>query len=332
MSHYFRQFYFGVKGYFQFTRQAYENKEKSWQPSSLDVDLSSRKYVVSGANSGLGKEAAMGFAKRGAEVHMLCRNEEKGNVAADEIKQATGNNNVHLHIVDVSRPQQVKNFASSFLQQHTSIHCLVNNAGVLKHPREETPDGLDVNFATSTLGTFVLTNSLLPALLKDGREHPDDPARVVVVSSGGMYTARLDVEDPECKHMQPYSGVSAYAQTKRQQVCLTEKWARDHTQDPVIFHSMHPGWAATPGVASSLPGFNERMQNSLRSAEQGADTIVWLGVSPEVLQHGKSGGGLFFLDREPVETHLPLSGTTETQEEVDALWDLCDKIVENCNN
>lgn len=118
-------------------------------------------------------------------------------------------------------------------------------------------------------------------------------ARVVTVSSGGMLTQKLDPEDLQSSKMDPFDGRSAYSQNKRAQVILTEQLAVTYSK--VHFSSMHPGWADTPAVRSAMPDFYNKMKDKLRSAEQGADTALWLAVSPAVREHPS---GLFFQGRQ----------------------------------
>jgi dehydrogenase/reductase SDR family protein 12 len=110
----------------------------------------------------------------------------------------------------------------------------VNNAGCMVNEREETEDGLEKNFATNTLGTYILTVTLLPLL-----EKAADGARVVVVSSGGMLTQKLNVSDLQSERVKPFDGTMVYAQNKRQQVIATHQLAEKHKK--VQFSSMHPG-------------------------------------------------------------------------------------------
>jgi NAD(P)-dependent dehydrogenase (short-subunit alcohol dehydrogenase family) len=124
-----------------------------------------------------------------------------------------------------------------------------------------------------------------------------------------MYAAGLALDDLQYDKT-AYDGSRAYARTKRALVVLTELWADRLKDSGVVVHAMHPGWADTPGVASSLPGFHVVTRRLLRTAEQGADTITWLAASPEAAR--VSGG--FWLDREPHVTHV-FPGTDPTPEE-----------------
>ncbi|KAI8854700.1 hypothetical protein BC829DRAFT_159280 [Chytridium lagenaria] len=148
----------------------------------------------------------------------------------------------------------------------------------------------------------------MPILEKTGN------ARVVSVSSGGMFNKKLDASDLQFEKGK-FDGVLAYAQTKRQQVELTEKWAKDFPT--VRFYSMHPGWADTVGVQTSIPTFHEYMKDRLRTPDQGADTIVWASIAEEA---NKIRNGAFLFDRKEVGQHLFLAGTTAPAGEIDNLW------------
>ena len=113
-----------------------------------------------------------------------------------------------------------------------------------------------------------------------------------------------------------YDGSRAYARTKRALVVLTEIWAEQLKDSGVVVHAMHPGWADTPGVAGSLPGFHTITRRLLRTAEQGADTVTWLAAAPEAAKVS----GVFWLDREPHTTHV-FPGTDPSPQERQQLWD-----------
>jgi NAD(P)-dependent dehydrogenase (short-subunit alcohol dehydrogenase family) len=142
-----------------------------------------------------------------------------------------------------------------------------------------------------------------------------DDGRVITVSSGGMYSQRLDVPALSPRPDEPFDGVTAYARSKRAEVVLTELWSERLGGRGITFSSMHPGWADTPGVRSSLPRFRALTQWILRTPEEGADTIVWLAAAARL--RGESGR--FWFDRRVVPTHV-LDRTRESPEERERLW------------
>ena len=117
--------------------------------------------------------------------------------------------------------------------------------------------------------------------------------------------------------MSKYDGTMVYAQNKRQQVEMTEEWAKKHSK--IHFSVMHPGWADTPAVRSAMPDFYAKFKDKLRTAEQGADTVVWLSVSAAANQ---APSGKFWQDRQPVSAHLPLAWTQSSQEDRDKLMNI----------
>ncbi|CAJ1079155.1 dehydrogenase/reductase SDR family member 12 [Xyrichtys novacula] len=291
-----------MKGLQEYTKSGYEAAAKHFAPGDLDVNLNGRSFMITGANSGIGKATAQEIANRGGTVHMVCRNKGRADAAKEEIVEKSKNQNVHVHIVDMSSAKQVWEFAQNF-SQNSALHVLVNNAGCMVNQRELTEEGLEKNFATNTLGTYILTAALIPALQKV------EDARVVTVSSGGMLTQKLNVDDLQFEKG-TFDGTMAYAQNKRQQVILTERWGAQHKD--IHFSSMHPGWADTPAVQQSMPSFHAKMQSKLRTEAMGADTVVWLAVSPSAI---KQPSGLFFQDRKAVATHLPLASSRSSPEE-----------------
>ena len=293
-----------------FDRTGFRIHSLSFRPDDLDVDLSERRCLVTGANSGIGFETALALADLGAEVVLLCRSRERGEEAAGLIREQTGNTRVSVETLDVSELASVRAAAERLGSRPVDV--LVHNAGVLPDTREETSEGFERTFATHVVGPFLLTKLLRPQLEKS----PD--GRVVWVSSGGMYTRRLNLDDPNWNE-RDYDGVVAYAETKRAQVVLAELWAEELRGSAVAVNAMHPGWADTPAVRSSLPRFHRVTRHILRTPAEGADTVVWLAASPAA--HERSGG--FYLDREARRTHF-LPFTRETDEDRRELWRLCE--------
>jgi NAD(P)-dependent dehydrogenase (short-subunit alcohol dehydrogenase family) len=297
-----------------YTRLGYVLRQATWRDADLDVDMTGRVCLVTGATSGLGLVTAEGLARLGATVYMIIRNEGKGRWVREGIIRRTGNENVHLEIADLSSLSSLREFATRFLEREHRLDVLVNNAGVLLPERERSVDGFELSFATNVLGPFLLTTLLIPLL------EAAAPSRIINVSSGGMYTQKLDVEDLQFEH-KPFNGVTAYAQAKRAQVILTELWAEKLAASGVTVNAMHPGWADTPGVQTSLPTFRRLTRRSLRTPEQGADTIIWLAVAPAVA--GTSGR--FWFDRQERTTHL-LPHTQSSARDRQRLWDECTRL------
>jgi NAD(P)-dependent dehydrogenase (short-subunit alcohol dehydrogenase family) len=278
-----------------------------------EAGLQGRRVMVTGASSGIGAAACELFARGGAEVHMVVRNREKGERVRDEIAGAEGvdGERLHLEVCDLSSLASVRSFAAEFSEREGELNVLVNNAGIMPPSREHTEEGFELTFATNVLGPYLLTELLLP-LLRRGA-----PSRVITVSSGGMYTERLDADDLELEH-RDYDPPAFYAHTKRCEVILSELWDERLAGSGISFHSMHPGWADTPGVETSLPTFRRVMRPVLRDSFQGADTIVWLAGAEEP---GRETGR-FWQDRAQRPTHR-LSRTKETAAERERLWDQC---------
>ena len=172
-------------------------------------------------------------------------------------------------VCDVSDLDAVRVWCEDLSGRIEELHGLVHNAGAMPKERIETPQGHETQLACHVLGPHLMTERLLP-LLRDA-----DGASVVFMSSGGMYTAPLSVDDMESKSGD-YNGVRVYARTKRMQVVLAEAWAHRLSGDDIRVESMHPGWVETPGVADALPLFRVVTRPLLRDTADGADTAVWL--------------------------------------------------------
>lgn len=293
-----------------FDRTGFRIHSLTFQPDDLEVDLAGKRCLVTGANSGIGFETSRALADLGAEVLLLCRSRERGEQAAAAIRDQTGNPRVFAEVVDMSSLGSIR--AASARLSSGPVDVLVHNAGVLPDERVETSDGLELTFATHVVGPFLLTR-LLQERLKES-----DDGRVIWVSSGGMYTRRLNLEDLAWAERE-YDGVTAYAETKRAQVVLAELWSEELAGSSVVVNSMHPGWADTPAVEKSLPWFHRIMKKVLRTPAEGADTVVWLAACPRA----KERTGRFFFDRVERLTHV-LPFTRESERDRRALWQICE--------
>ncbi|SDO59356.1 NAD(P)-dependent dehydrogenase, short-chain alcohol dehydrogenase family [Nakamurella panacisegetis] len=259
---------------------------KHWWPGDPRPFTGHPDIVVTGGGSGLGEAAALGLARLGARVHLVGRKAARLQAAADRMVTAVPDAQVITHEADISDLDSVASLAAELERSVPSLHALIHCAGLIPPERTLSAQGHELTFATHVLGPFALTVRLRTLLRADG------DGRVIWVSSGGMYSSPL-VSDLEFASGD-YKGVRAYARTKRMQVSIAAMLgaAFDRDGDPVV-HSMHPGWADTPGVTDSIPGFAKLVRPILRTAEQGADTIVWLSAAGEPA----TTTGQFFSDR-----------------------------------
>lgn len=282
-----------VPGY---TRAGFRVRRRMWPAGDPRPDaLRGKTALVTGGASGIGLAAAAGLARLGADVHLLVRNPAKA---------PAGMNAWQCDVADLDGLHTV---AAQLLASLDRVDVLVHNAGVLPAERSETPDGHELTLATHVLGPLLLTELLRPAMHQ---------GRVVFVSSGGMYTQRLPARDPEYRDGR-YRGASAYARSKRIQVALTPCLARHLEPDGISVYAMHPGWTSTPGLTRSLPGFARLTAPLLRSADEGADTIVWLAAT----EPAPAGGG-FWHDRRRRPTHL-VPGTGDSKDDLARVWQYC---------
>jgi NAD(P)-dependent dehydrogenase (short-subunit alcohol dehydrogenase family) len=298
-----------------FTKIGYQLRSRldHWTDTAA-YDLSGRTIVVTGATSGLGRDAAEQFARLGAHVVLSGRDAAKANRVRHEIAARTGSAALTVACADMGELDQIRSMASQLLAEHSTIDVLVHNAGALTGHRSVNADGIESTIASQVLGPFLLTSLLLPALVEAS------PGRVLTMSSGGMYAAPLSVE-----HLQmtdaAYRGSEQYARAKRAQVTLNEMWAQRVDRSAVVFHALHPGWADTPGVAVALPQFRRMMRPLLRTPAEGADTMVWLAAD-DVEPLRTSGD--FWLDRRRRKIHrLPSTARSDTPQRRRELWDWC---------
>ena len=231
--------------------------------------------VITGATSGIGYAAAVALASRGAAVHFLARDRDRDRAERTRraIAAASIATSVSYGLADLEDLDAVRSFTREFRATHERLDVLIHNAGAI-HPQYRTDAaGTELTILGQVIAPFLLTRLLVPALRAAA------PSRVITVSSGGMYTQRLDPATLQLPAAR-YRGVTAYAKAKRTQVALSREWARRLAGTGVAFHAMHPGWVNTPGIAAALPSFHRLTRPILLSPEQGADTIVWLATAP----------------------------------------------------
>lgn len=290
-----------VLGSFTRIGPAVRRRTDRWAPLPR---LDGRRVLVTGITSGIGRAASDRLLRLGAEVLAVGRDKARTTQAAEELAAATGSHAIEPLIADLGDLTEVSTLADR-VGARGHLDAVVHNAGALLDEHRLTADGIETTVAVHLVGPHLLTRRL-EASLADG-------ARVLWVTSGGMYTQGLDVERLESPP-EHYRGSVAYARAKRAQVELLGHWAR-RLAPRAVAHAMHPGWAATPGVSESLPTFDRLLGPLLRTPAEGADTLVWLVGADEALA---SNGDLWLDRRRRSTVHVPGTGTDDTER--DRLW------------
>jgi len=277
--------------------------------------LSENIIMITGANAGIGKIAALELARQGATIVMVCRSRERGEAAQREIKQASGNNQVDLLIADLSVQADIHQLASEFKQKYERLDVLVNNAGAIFDQRQETADGLELTFALNHMGYFLLTNLLLDVLKASA------PARIINVSSDAHRRGSINFDD--LQHEKSYSGFPVYSESKLANVLFTYELARRLEGSGVTANALHPGFVNTNfgSTMSSIPAFFIGIISRLfaMSPEQGAETIIHLASSPEV----EGITGKYFVEKKATRS------ASESYDEVVAkrLWLVSEELI-----
>ena len=296
-----------IVGSFSRVGSAVRSRIDGWTDPPPDA-LVGRTVLITGPTSGLGRVTAEALADLGARLVLVGRSRAKLDELHDALIATHGADRFAVVEADLGSLASVGAAVERILAGEPRLDVLIDNAGAIYPERRAGPDGIERTFALMVVGPFALEAGLLP-LLRASR------GRAIAVTSGGMYTQSLDLDDLD-SDAGPWSGPRAYARAKRAQTALVREWSRRLAGSGVTFDAMHPGWADTPGLAASLPGFHRFMGPVLRSPDEGIDTIVWLAAHP-----GSAGiSGRLLLDRRsrPFDRapHTRLSATDRRR-----LWD-----------
>lgn len=236
--------------------------------------------MITGPNSGIGKATALGLAKMGAAVVMVCRDRKKAEAALNEIREESGNNSMDLFIVDLSSQASIRKLVKSYLSKYKKVDVLINNAGVYFTKRHITVDGIETTFAVNYLAPFLLTNLLLDTLKSS------TPARIINVA--GTYHSKGTINFDDLQGEKDYDGARAHNQSKLALVLFTYELAKKMEGTGVTVNCLHPGFVATNLVEKDkdFPFFSKLLYKSIKpffkSPEKGAETSIYLASSPEV--------------------------------------------------
>ena len=253
--------------------------------------MTGRTVLITGPTSGLGRAATDAVATLGARVVLVGRSEARLAEVRDELVARHGEDRFPIVVADMGSLVSVRAAVEHVLATEPRLDVLIDNAGAIYPELIIGPDAIEATLAIMAVAPFVLIGELLPLLERTG------DARVICVTSGGMYSQGIDLDDLQWA-IEPFSGPRAYAKVKRMQVALVREWGRRLRQagrTGVRINAMHPGWTDTPGLAEQLPGFYDVMGPVLRTPAEGVDTTVWLATDPEA----GARCGQVFLDRRP---------------------------------
>jgi len=266
--------------------------------------------VITGANSGIGKATALGLAKLGANVVMVCRNQTRGEEARKEIIDKTSNKNIDLLIADLSSQQAIRQLVADFKKKYRQLHVLINDAGVVLRKRTLTTDGIETNFAVNYLAPFLLTNLLLDVLKKSA------PARIINVTSGYYKRATINFDDLQSE--KDYSAFGTYAKSKLALVLFTRELSRRLKGTNVTVNVLHPG-VIKSNLGRDMSAFSRLFTKIFfKSPKKGAETPIYLASSPEV----EGISGKFFMNKKEAE-FTEASGNEEIARK---LWDISAKL------
>jgi NAD(P)-dependent dehydrogenase (short-subunit alcohol dehydrogenase family) len=274
--------------------------------------MKSKRVLITGPTSGVGKEIAMQLASLGAEVILGCRDVKKGRKVASDILHHTDSEKLVVMQLDTSSQESIRKFAREFRRRYRRLDELINNAATNRGtlPKVNSVDGIELTFATNVLGYFLLTQELLDLLKKSA------PSRIINVAS--VFASDLDLDDLQFERRR-FESSKAYAQSKACNRMLTWALARRLEGSGVTANAMTPGLIAETGLyRNSAPELVERLTqySGGRTSSQGADTAVWLASAPEL----ENVSGKFFEDRE----ELPCEFRNKKAEE--KLWRICEEL------
>ncbi len=231
--------------------------------------------IVTGSNTGIGKETARGLAERGATVVLACRNIEKATAARDDIAASTGREDVSVEPLDLGSFASIRRFVLQIRSRFDRLDVLINNAGIWPLTRTLTADGLESTFGVNHVGTQLLTEELVPLLKKSA------PSRIVVLSSKLHYRGKMDWDDLQAEH-KSFNGPKMYSHSKLMNMLFVKALARRLQGSGVTVNGVHPGVVQTE-LAREYPGFLTKIWHLFTiSAKQGAECSLHVATSPEL--------------------------------------------------
>jgi len=269
--------------------------------------------LITGASSGIGKAAALGLAKMGATIVMAGRDRARTEGARDEVIRKSGNHGVEITLCDLSSQAEIRRLAAEFQARYPKLDVLINNAAIIPATRSLTSEGVEVQFAANHLAYFFLAGLLLDPLKAAA------PSRIVNVSSGMHFRARLDFENLQAE--KNYRPMAHYALTKLLNILFTYELARRLNGSGVTANTLSPGFTAT-NLGRDFSAFSRFvMRRMAKKPEKGAAIVLYLASSPEVA----GTTGRYFQGGKEAKS----SAVTYDRENARRLWEFSEKMTQN---
>ncbi|XP_053715298.1 retinol dehydrogenase 12, like [Synchiropus splendidus] len=237
--------------------------------------LDGKTALITGANTGIGKETAKDLAARGAKVIMACRDMEKAEAAMKEVKEASGNENIICMKLDLADSKSIREFAEAINNGESQLNILINNAGVMMCPYQKTADGFEMQIGINHFGHFLLTHLLIDLIKRS------TPARIVTVSSVAHSWSGINLDDINSE--KSYDKRRAYSQSKLANVLFSRSLAQRLEGSGVTTYSLHPGVVQTD-LWRHMNKFQQTAVKMVRSftktTVEGAQTTIYCAVEP----------------------------------------------------
>jgi len=282
------------------------------------MSMQGKVVVITGSNTGVGFETAVGVAEQGATTVLACRNQAKAEEAAHEVVRRTWNDDVHVVPLDLADLASVRKAADDIVSRWDRLDVLVNNAGGVWSQRQLTAQGFEYTMGVSHLGHYYLTRQLLPRLRATA------PARVVNVTSVGHHFASKGMRFDDLQSEKGYEAMEVYCRAKLANVLFTRELARHFEPSALTANAAHPGWVRSrfgmDGDLSGVNGFGIRVMRPFQiSPRQGARTSIYLAASPDVA----TKTGLYWVRRKPGH----MGSQARNDEAATRLWDESEQLL-----
>ncbi|XP_061577859.1 retinol dehydrogenase 11-like [Cololabis saira] len=294
---------------------------KKWMAGGVcrsKARLDGKTVLITGANTGIGRETAVDLARRGARVILACRDMDRANKAAEYVRKKTGNDNVVVKKLDLGSLQSVRQLAKDVLASEERLDVLINNAGIMSCPQWKTDDGFEMQFGVNHLGHFLLTNCLLDLLKKSS------PSRIVNVSSLAHERGQIYFDD--INQEKDYRPWKSYGQSKLANVLFTRELANRLQDTGVTTYSLHPGVIRTelgrhfwPNIPLWKRVVYVPLTFLIKTPTEGAQTTIYCAVEESLQKES----GLYYSDCAP-KAAAPQGQDDEAAKK---LWDLSASMV-----